>query len=242
MGLFSKLKEKSRGIMTAAEPAEGVPPAPVDDVRSRLLAISGPGIEADEDEGAIVVSWAAKVDTIGPGGADASHVYRAIRVELDPSENEAGGIGYKTDTDAELLQRRQGLGARPAHRVGELHGRPVAGDRLVERRRPGRQVQVQLVGPARPGHRRRHRRRLDVQAAQVLAPAARGRPTGAIGGSAATPLAPSGNPAGWGSVGSFARRVPDPDSRRARLPDWRAAAGGRREAAELPEASCLGGA
>ena len=102
MGLFSKLKEKSRGIMTAAEPAEGVPPAPVDDVRSRLLAISGPGIEADEDEGAIVVSWAAKVDTIGPGGADASHVYRAIRVELDPSENEAGGIGYKTDTDAEL--------------------------------------------------------------------------------------------------------------------------------------------
>jgi hypothetical protein len=102
MGLFSKLKEKSRGIMTAAEPAEGVPAAPESEVRERLLAISGPGIETNSDDGAIVVSWAAKIDTIGPGGADANHVYRAIRVELDPSENEASGIGYKTDTDAEL--------------------------------------------------------------------------------------------------------------------------------------------
>ena len=102
MGLFSKLKEKSRGIMTAAEPEEGVPAAPESEVRDRLLAISGKGIEAGEDDGDIVVAWAAKVDTIGPGGAEANHVYRAIRIELDPSENEASGIGYKTDTDAEL--------------------------------------------------------------------------------------------------------------------------------------------
>jgi hypothetical protein len=39
---------------------------------------------------------------VGPGGAEANHVYRAIRVELDPADNEASGIGYKTDTDAEL--------------------------------------------------------------------------------------------------------------------------------------------
>jgi hypothetical protein len=91
MGLFSKLKEKSRGIMTAAEPAEGVPAAPESEVRGRLLAISGQGIEAGEDDGDIVVAWAAKVDTIGPGGAEANHVYRAIRIELDPSENERRG-------------------------------------------------------------------------------------------------------------------------------------------------------
>jgi hypothetical protein len=102
MGLFSKLKAKSRGIMTAAEPAEGVPPAAESDVRQRLLAISGKGIETGEDDGEIVVAWAAKVDSITPGGADSTHVYRAIRVELDPSENEASGICFKTDSDAEL--------------------------------------------------------------------------------------------------------------------------------------------
>jgi hypothetical protein len=37
MGLFSKLKAKSRGIMTSAEPAEGVAPASETDVRQRLL-------------------------------------------------------------------------------------------------------------------------------------------------------------------------------------------------------------
>ena len=33
MGLFDKLKEKGRGIVTAAKPEEGVEPQPADEVR-----------------------------------------------------------------------------------------------------------------------------------------------------------------------------------------------------------------
>jgi hypothetical protein len=102
VGLFSKLKQKSRGVMTAAEPEEGVAPAPEPEVRDRLLAISGPGIETGEDDGEIVVAWAARVTSVGPGGGDYTHVYRAIRVELNPGENEASGICFKTNSDAEL--------------------------------------------------------------------------------------------------------------------------------------------
>jgi hypothetical protein len=102
MGLFSKLKEKSRGVMTAAEPEEGVGPASESEVRDRLLAISGTGIETGEDDGEIVVAWAAKVASVTPGGGDYTHVYRAIRVEFEPGENEASGICFKTDSDAEL--------------------------------------------------------------------------------------------------------------------------------------------
>jgi hypothetical protein len=100
VGLFSKLKQKSRGVMTAAEPEEGVAPAPESEVRDRLLAISGPGIETGEDDGELVVAWAAKVASVGPGGGDYTHVYRAIRVELNPGENEASGICFKTNSDA----------------------------------------------------------------------------------------------------------------------------------------------
>jgi hypothetical protein len=102
MGLFSKIKAKSRGVMTSAEPDEGVAPASETDVRQRLLAISGKGIETGEDDGGIVVAWAARVDSITPGGADSTYAYRAIRVEFDASESEASGICFKTDSDAEL--------------------------------------------------------------------------------------------------------------------------------------------
>jgi hypothetical protein len=102
VGFLSKLKEKSRGVMTKAEPAEGVASAPESEVRDRLRAISGHGIETGEDDGAIVVAWAAKVASVGPGGGDYTHVYRAIRVELEPEQNEASGICFKTDSDAEL--------------------------------------------------------------------------------------------------------------------------------------------
>jgi hypothetical protein len=102
VGFLSKLREKSRGVMTKAEPAEGVAPVPESELRDRLRAISGTGVETGEDGGEIVVAWAAKVASVGPGGGDYTHVYRAIRVELDPAENEASGICFKTDTDAEL--------------------------------------------------------------------------------------------------------------------------------------------
>jgi hypothetical protein len=102
MGFLDKLKSKSRGVLTAAEPAEGVAPAPPDEVHSRLLAISGKGIETGEDDGDIVVAWSAKVASAGPGGADYEYLYRAIRVEFDPAESTASGICFKTTTEAEL--------------------------------------------------------------------------------------------------------------------------------------------
>lgn len=102
MGLFSKLKEKSRGVMTAAEPAEGVAAAPEQSVRERLLAISGPGIETAADDEEIVVAWSAKVASVDPGGADYTHVYRAVRIELDAGDREAKGVCFKTNSDAEL--------------------------------------------------------------------------------------------------------------------------------------------
>jgi hypothetical protein len=102
VGFLSKLKEKTRGVMTKAEPEEGVAAAPESDVRDRLRAISGQGIETGADDGAIVVAWAAKVASVGPSGGDFTHVYRAIRVELEPEEAEASGVCFKTDSDAEL--------------------------------------------------------------------------------------------------------------------------------------------
>jgi hypothetical protein len=102
MGLFDKLKEKSRGVLTAAKPTEGVAPASEQDVKSRLLAISGKGIQTGEDEGEIVVAWGAKVASAGVGGGAYESLYRAIRIELDPSNNEAKGVCFKTTTEGEL--------------------------------------------------------------------------------------------------------------------------------------------
>jgi hypothetical protein len=41
MGFLDKLKEKGRGIVTAAKPEDGIAPEPADEVRRRLLAITG---------------------------------------------------------------------------------------------------------------------------------------------------------------------------------------------------------
>ena len=102
MGFLDKIKEKSRGVLTAAKPEEGVQPQPADAVRHSLLAISGKGIETGEDDGEIVVSWSAKVASAGPGSAGYEYRYRAIRIELDEGEGEAAGVCFKTDTDAEM--------------------------------------------------------------------------------------------------------------------------------------------
>ena len=96
MGLFDKLKEKSRGILTEAKPAAGVEPAPADQVKSRLLAISGKGIETGEDGDELVVSWSAQVDSAGAGGAAHEYRYRAIRLKLNADDHEASGICFKT--------------------------------------------------------------------------------------------------------------------------------------------------
>lgn len=102
MGFLDKLKEKSRGVMTAAKPAEGVPPAPPEEVARRLLAITGRGIQTGQEDGAVVVAWSAMVASAGAGGAGYEYRYRAIRVELDAAAHEATGLGLKTTTEAEL--------------------------------------------------------------------------------------------------------------------------------------------
>lgn len=102
MGFLDKLKEKGRGIVTAAKPEDGVEAQPAEEVRRRLLSISGKGIQASEEEGDVVVAWAAKVASAGAGGAGYEYLYRAIRVSLDEAEREATGIGMKTTTEAEV--------------------------------------------------------------------------------------------------------------------------------------------
>ena len=91
MGFLDKLKEKGRGVITAAKPQEGVAAAGPDEVRSRLHAISGKGIEAGDDGEEVVVSWSAKVASAGVGGGEYEYRYRAIRVDLDPDSSTARG-------------------------------------------------------------------------------------------------------------------------------------------------------
>jgi hypothetical protein len=102
MGFLDKLKERGRGVVTAAKPEEGVEPAEESEVRRRLLGINGKGIETGEDDGEVVIAWYAKVASSGLGTAGYENLYRAIRVELDPGDNIARGICVKTSTEAEL--------------------------------------------------------------------------------------------------------------------------------------------
>ncbi|MGE5409005.1 MAG: hypothetical protein ACM3NV_10375 [Syntrophothermus sp.] len=103
MGLFDKLKEKSRGVITAAKPEEGVESLPGADVRRRLLAIAGKGIEtAEAADGKITVAWGAKIAGAGVGGAEYEYLYRSIVLELDEGDRAAQGICFKTTTEAAL--------------------------------------------------------------------------------------------------------------------------------------------
>jgi len=56
MGIFDKLKEKGRGVITSAKPDDGVPPQPAAAVVERLRAISGKGIQTEADGDEIVVT------------------------------------------------------------------------------------------------------------------------------------------------------------------------------------------
>ena len=122
MGFFDFLKGKSRGILTAAGPAPGVPPAPEDEVRARLAAISGLGIETASDDGDVVVAWSARVDSAGVDGAEHDYLYRAIRVSLDPAKHVAHGICLKQDTDAELDFLSGGLSLGKGWEKGQFTG------------------------------------------------------------------------------------------------------------------------
>jgi hypothetical protein len=103
MGLFSKMKEKSRGVMTAAKPEDGVEPQSLQTVSDRLMDITGKGIGTRrDDDGTMVIFWSAKVAGVGLGGGEYEYLYRAISVKLDENEHEAVGICYKTSTEIEL--------------------------------------------------------------------------------------------------------------------------------------------
>ena len=122
MGLFDKLKEKSRGILTAAEPERDVPPAPEDEVRARLAAISGLGIETGTDDGDVVVAWSARIDSAFVDGAEHEYLYRAIRVSLDPDKHVAHGLCLKRDTDAEASFLTGGLSLSKGWERGQFTG------------------------------------------------------------------------------------------------------------------------
>jgi hypothetical protein len=131
VGFLDKLKEKGRGVMTAAKPGEGVEPQPLDEVRRRLLAITGTGIQTAEEDGDVVVAWSAKIASAGAGGAGYEYLYRAIRVSFDEGDHEASGIGLKTTTEAELgvggsfsgakdWERGQHMGSETVHVIAWL--------------------------------------------------------------------------------------------------------------------------
>jgi hypothetical protein len=102
MGFLDKLKEKGRGVVTAAKPEDDVEAQPAEEVRRRLLFISGKGIETAESDGDVIVAWAAKITSAGAGAAGGEYLYRAIRVSLDEQDREASGICLSTTSEAEI--------------------------------------------------------------------------------------------------------------------------------------------
>jgi hypothetical protein len=129
MGFLDKLK--GTGVLTDAEPEEGVAPQSAEEVKQRLLAISGKGIETGMDGDDVVVAWSAQVDSAGPGGAGHQYLYRAFKVELDEGDHQAKGIGLKTSSDAEVgiggdfsggidWERGQHMGSETMHVIAWL--------------------------------------------------------------------------------------------------------------------------
>jgi hypothetical protein len=100
MGLLDRLKEATRGAFREVKPARGVPPAPSEEVKSRLLAISGKGVQTAEDGDEIVIFWAAK--GMGLGEPNVSYFYRALRIGLDEATHTAFASGRAKDARAEL--------------------------------------------------------------------------------------------------------------------------------------------
>ena len=90
------MKEKGRGVVSAAKPEAGVAPEPADEVRRRLLAISGKGIEVADTDGEITVMWSAKIAGVSPIGAGSKYLYRAVRIDLDEGDREAKGLCLST--------------------------------------------------------------------------------------------------------------------------------------------------
>jgi hypothetical protein len=131
MGFLDKLKEKGRGIVTAAKPEDGVVPQAEAEVRRRLLAVSGQGIQTAERDDEVLVSWSAKIASAGIDGGEYEYLYRAIRLKLNESDHETEAICLKTTTHAEVgidgtlsaskdWERGQHVGSETVHVIAWL--------------------------------------------------------------------------------------------------------------------------
>jgi hypothetical protein len=89
MGFFDRFQKQGKGVASAVPPPEGTEAQPGEEVRRRLLAITGKGIETRAEGDDIVVSWSAKLASAGVFGAGEESLYRAIRVSLAEADHEA---------------------------------------------------------------------------------------------------------------------------------------------------------
>jgi hypothetical protein len=121
MGLFDKFKQQGRGVASAVPPQEGIEPQPADEVRRRLLAITGKGIETKADGDEIVVSWSAKLASAGAFGAGKESLYRAVRVSLAEDDHEA--IGSTVESSGEAGAGLGGLSASKSWKSGQQWGK-----------------------------------------------------------------------------------------------------------------------
>ena len=101
MGFLDKIKGAGAGVLTSVDPEPGTEPQPAEEVRARLLAITGKGIEAAEEDGGVTVMWSAKVKASSPLGATYKHEVRAIHLTLDESKHVADAKCVSKSTAAE---------------------------------------------------------------------------------------------------------------------------------------------
>ena len=120
MGLLDRFKKQGRGVASAVAPPEGIEAQPPEEVRRRLLAITGKGIETKSDGDDIVVSWSAKLASAGALGAGKESLHRAIRVSLAEADHEA--IGATVESTEEAGAGPGGLSFSKSWRSGQQWG------------------------------------------------------------------------------------------------------------------------
>jgi len=127
MGLFDKLKEKAGGGTSAVRPQSGVDPEPAEQVRRRLLAITGRGIETSSEGDEIVVSWSAKLESAGAAGVGKESLYRAVRLSLNEEDRVARARSI--DRSSEAGGGPGGLSASKSWNSGKQWG--TQGERVL---------------------------------------------------------------------------------------------------------------
>ena len=100
MSLLDRFRKQRRGVASAVAPPEGIEAQPPEEVRRRLLAITGKGIETKTEGDEIVVSWSAKLAGAGALGAGKESLYRAIRVSLAEADREVIGAIVESSEQA----------------------------------------------------------------------------------------------------------------------------------------------